>query len=1002
VAPPPVNRLDWAGLNGVRVEQVLLIDGLPGVFLQAGSLLTSVGWVDAGAGTDPAWWPQASGLEQFSTYTKPWMRVADLEIGFRARPVDGTVECTPVQRVLYDSGTPGTTATPSSIGGQNSPSPSAFFTSRALLTSAPLIASVEPTDTTIHVLSNARLAALFGGTGPSFPFFVYLGQECIQVYCDASDPTALDVVGGTAGRGLFGSLAAIHLGSTATGQLTANVWAGIPSLLNRRATVWLVQVSADGTTGTNPTCVFMGPIAAGSGAKGATWVLKINSILNAPPAQPVIPQLTVQGYSHADGGGIFAQGTILPDASTFLAAFWLAPSEYGLLTILTSAATAQAHPLPGSGIPTPAPSPAPWNQGGYHLDLGSFVRDWNAAAVYACVTQGWSPSATMVLSGPRPGIGDLYLQGLNTAESSTATIYAGWLPSPYSVRVGNGIGENADDGPQFAYSLGTPPTAWQVLGLGRNVFFTLPDLSQIPLTTGSHLNPFLSAGPPASPPTSSNTVVWYCLFVPIGNTSAPCQIVYYDDTTYAAQQFGYVVLNVWGVSSTPITNVTVQQPTAATLGYFVASATWYDAIWGLLYTMASGSAVNVTPDYFDWSQIALIATGVVTPFSPTRYYPVDLSQTTYMDLFKNEVRFNGLVLAPYFGRVACCRITDTAPNAATSFTVTSAMLRVGPKDEPLLPTDSENSDGLLSSFNVNLLGGGSVQFNDLVDIAESGKGGSIDTTFYGAYPGVVVTTTTRTDTGTTSTSTVVGNQNTFDPTADALAFANLGQHAIGPWCSTYRVVTLPLTLAAAGVQIGDVIQISEWLLPNDEGGRGLNGAIGTVIGYRTKLFASGTGGTVDLDVRLSNPGFAGYAPELLVASIGGAGGAVLTVDTSTWGANGFTDPTAGPAGTGFNDGGTSQFNVGDVCQLLQINSASPMTPFDCTITAVGANTITVSPAPSSPWVTLAATPLSVMLSFVNDYDSATNAGQQAWCWIGDSLTNTLGAAQTVTADLWAP
>ena len=129
-----VNRIPWPSINGATVQQVLLIAGVPGVFVQAGSSLTNVTWT---GDPDPAWFPGVS----FGSLAKPWLDPADLVIEFRARPVDGTVQVSPVSRTLYDRGAVG--------------SATALFASRSALKFTRLTASVSPTDTTLHVVSTA-------------------------------------------------------------------------------------------------------------------------------------------------------------------------------------------------------------------------------------------------------------------------------------------------------------------------------------------------------------------------------------------------------------------------------------------------------------------------------------------------------------------------------------------------------------------------------------------------------------------------------------------------------------------------------------------------------------------------------------------------------------------------------------------------------------------------------------------------------------------------------
>lgn len=951
MAPPPINRVDWSIVNGQAVETMLIIAGVPALFLHANSVLSSVPstvWSDPSAGVDPAWWPSSSYVAPFAV--QKWVKPGPLDIGFRARPVDGTVECQPVTRTLYDSGVPGTTAL--TIGNVNAPSPTALFTSKASLIRTPLTASFGLTDGSISVVSTAQFTAAYGSSN----FLVYIGLETVLVAVTSA--TTLGVVSG--GRGLFGSVVQNHPGSTNQGLVSSNVWSGLPNILNRRATVWAVYGGANGPW--NPTILFDGIVGAGSKTDGATFKVRINSVLNSLSAKAAAPVLTISGYSHqgyTNMNGAAGPNNIPARSQTPLAVLWVlnddGPGRLALLTDNTSHA---------------------YNRGGYHPDLLSFVGDWNYAALDA--QSGVSGQSTYARLNPD---GTLTII-CGSSTSSKADIFADWLPAPYYLTVG--------DGPSVTYNLGPFPTAYQVLSplLQNVVYFTLSDMAQIPITTTGPVDAHVTGGPP----TVDQTQVWYTLFVPVGSATVPARVFSYDASTHSTYGYGTMNCGPWGyvapgqpsgtITVTP--DVLVTQPTTATLGFFTQSQTWWSAIWGLAVTMSKTAGFGANADQFDWTRIAQVASEVSTPFDTGRSYPVDATQKSTLDLFKNEVRLNGMVLSPYFGRAACCRITDTGSTTTAQQVIYKQDLRADG-----MSMDSENADGLLSSFKVSFPDGQqTITFNDQIDMGEFGVGQAITADYYG---------------GLASNPNPINNPSA---TGTALAFANLGQHAIGPWCQTYRIVTVPLSVKFAGLQIGDVVRFGDsnggqgdWILPNGTGGRGLSGAVGTVIGTKLSLFSNDNEGKVDIDVRLSSNAVANYAPELLVSGISGG---VLTVDTTTWGPNGFASQYAGALGTGTGDAGAAQFRLGDVCQLLNVNTTSPMTPFNCTVTGISGTTITVSPSPSSGWVTAASTPLSVMLSFVEDYDSATNTGQHNWLWIADSTTLLVGTSAPVPAFPWAP
>ena len=664
-------------------------------------------------------------------------------------------------------------------------------------------------------------------------------------------------------------------------------------------------------------------MAFGSGATGARWRVTINSTLNAAAEKPRTPTLTVAGFAHP---GYFGRRAInLPPLGDVpLATIWR--SSVILLT----------------GDPG-APD------GAWHPDAGSFLSAFNAAATahYGALGSGDVVRVDLLPDGS-------FTAGASSSTADTLYVIGGWLnpneafsPDPGSTYTNPFI------------NLGQFPTAYQLFW--NTVWFTASDFAQVPVASGPY-NALVDS--------PSATFVWYTLQAKIGDNTVVAKITAADST-----------LNTLAlaptISTTPLTNVMILEPTAATLGAYVLSATWWSGARFLAKQLGQADGFDVIDDCFDWYRIGTIAQRTASPFPPDRSYPVDLGTTTFLDLLKNEIRLAGMIVAPYRGRIACTRITDLAANVAPDFTVYNTALRDGES-----PTSEDCADGLLTAFTVTMPSGQALRFEDRLAADEAGEGGEIAVTYYGGG-GL---------SGTTGANVAAASF--------AQDFANLGESAIGPWRTTYRLAHLPLSLAAAGVEIGDVVKFGDggrnpgdWIIPNDQGGRGLNGAVGQVLGARYTFFASGTDGSVDLDVRMSGVGFAGYAPECLLAAVDSMTGNV-TVDDLTWGPYGFADPA------GLADGGASQFVVGDVVELCEIDNATPATPFQCVITAIAGTTITVSPAPGAFWEGIAPARLKVMLAFRGNYASATNPGQHAWCWLADHTTELLGGVDN--ADEWAP
>ncbi len=950
-APAPVNRINWTQLNGSIVEEVMLVAGVPGVFVAAGSALTSVAFLSPSNPVDTAWWPDTATYQTFASYRLPWLDPRNLSIGFRVRPIDGTVDAQPVTRSLFDNGVPG--GGPGSSGLPTSPS--AMFGSRNRLVRSSLTASVLTSDAVVHVVSTAAFAARYPGNSSASPFFISLGMESILAY--VYDSTTL----ATVARGCFGSVVSAHYGDSSAGLLTATVYDGIPTIVGREVTIWAVERNPGFGAGSNPTLLFAGQVAPGSGARGATWRVKINHVLNQDGFRPSTPSLTLQGYMHV--GQSYLVGAPVPpnDTNTPLAVLWANPSETpSRLVMLTDSAT------------LPTPTIGALNRGGYHLTLPAFLADWNAMSGILLAGGGTQVNAT--LRG-----GSLYITASTTSSASIMHIYAGWLPGDGIIAVGSGVGDSASNYTNPAYTIPTAvPTAFLMLGLQSPVPFILSDLYQVPLADGSY--PY---------PSSTPTEAWFALNVQIGDAHVPCIITSKDTATYASN--GYGTMGLYPVGIPPRVgygqNATyVLEPTSAPLGVYVTGASWWSAIQIGMSFVQTNFGFGVPAALIDFARIAQIGGANAGPFPTDRSYYWDPAKNSGIDLLKDEAALNGLQLAPYFGRVAVARVMDQPSNADVAYTIDATALRDGDQTQA-----AQTPDGLLIGYEVTIQPqGNKVVFVDQVALQENGgMGSSIKTTFHRSNGAIGILTPSD--------------------AATALRLGIQGETAIGPWATDYLVLTVHLSLAAAGVQIGDVVRfgsldsgstLGDWLAPNGFGGRGVSNVTGTVIGTKLDLFGADGEGQVDLDIRVSRTGIVGWAPEVLVSAISGA---VLSVDVSTWGPNGYGSPTAGSLGTGLADGGASYFRVGDVCQLMNTGTATPVAPLAVTVVAVSPSssppTITLSASPAAAWGTLAGTPGAVTLAYATTYDGATNAGQHDYAWLA-SPSDALGAA-LANADRWS-
>lgn len=395
----------------------------------------------------------------------------------------------------------------------------------------------------------------------------------------------------------------------------------------------------------------------------------------------------------------------------------------------------------------------------------------------------------------------------------------------------------------------------------------------------------------------------------------------------------------------------ITKPTTARLGLVGQGARWWSTLrYAVLDQMDVLRGSDQLSDSIEWGRLE--ALGRRAAAHPTRREYVVNIEEPFLNLLRNEAALNGLALSTWHGRVSMCQIREAAPTEARSGTLTTGYLR---EDE--VATVREVTDGLATSYVLHLPAPSedTITVNDAGAIAESGAGETIEATMpRGVLPD-------GTDVATPSL------QRSVIEVAAAL---------LAPWVRPYQVVSWPGDLRLAGHQIGDVVTLEEWLLPDQQGGRGLDGIVGTVLGRRVDFDT----GTVDLRLRLSPSTVAGYAPSALVSSITGA---AVTLDTATVATCGFADPYLDD-GSARTDGGASYFVAGEKVLLIEIDSESPTTPFVGEVLSVAGAVVTLTSSPGATWEGLAGDPLKVML-VPDDWSTSTTA-QRRYAYQADAAT----------------
>lgn len=219
---------------------------------------------------------------------------------------------------------------------------------------------------------------------------------------------------------------------------------------------------------------------------------------------------------------------------------------------------------------------------------------------------------------------------------------------------------------------------------------------------------------------------------------------------------------------------------------------------------------------------------------------------------------------------------------------------------------------------------------------------------------------------------------------------------------TAYTIHLPLSYMTR-IYPGMVITVSDWLLPNGSGGRGLSSA---KLLVQKKVTSIQTGKVSITAILFPGEANTGFSPCVKLSSINVAT-KTLTV-TGSYISTGITSsqsPTdyAGSNLSGYsstngsaNDRGIGWFNVGDKIQLLLRDTAT--WAYDSfTIASIGSNTIVVSETITTGavnWPVFAASG-SVDVRFSPYSTTGLQEGQKAWAYIGDGPTRRIASTAKI-------
>lgn len=791
----------------------------------------------------------------------------------------------------------------------------ALFSQRLSITGTPLTAEVTATDTTVSVVDTSA----FASSG-----VIYLGREAIAY----ASKTSTTFAGCT--RAQYGSFAQKHPYASAAGAVNTEVpeaTDGPADVVGRLATLWMCTISSAGVI-TAAELEFVGHVGSDVvlSDSGDAWTLRIDHAVHkvGQPMRPV--GVTVGGYSHVGNRGIRGSTTRTPGNSAL--------PTFGTCPLYVVAKDTGYSPVYQAILSDEFADP---DAGGWHPSRESFLDAWNRAA--AAITGSDIISASLMADGR------LAVRWYTGGTNRIVDVSAPWNPP-------GRISTNT-------------ATASQTLTIGvpmPEAFVPVQRDSRIYLTAGDY------AAVPAVPSTAVSGVTLYYVLSIGGDNTTPPRMARITANTASGGVY-YLTATAIGIGDVPYAPLppgappyvaplaglewfTVMQPTPARVALWVECGDWVSGLEALTLALTADAGDGLS-QAFDWDDMRRIVALHQPPFAASRRFALD-GDITPLSWLLNECTLAGFALTLRRGRITVVRVAEFAVSEATDGTITTADTSASTP----IPAYSRGNEPIVNRFTVTWPG--SKHTVNIFDATSISLHGHQRAAFEASMPFGAVPPTW-------GAGAVYG------------AISALGLTTLGPHRRPAETVTLTTPLQQFGLQLGDVVTLTMWRVPNEARGRGVTAVAAQVIAREPSLY--GERGEVKLTVRLSPSTVAGWTPSIFVAA-GGISGAVVTADTSTFGSSGCAPTGQSP---------TYGFAAGDKVRLVEIDNASPATAERRTIASVTASTITLTVAPSGTMSALAASALKVIL-IPDDYDtSGIQASQQAYAYLGDRTTYTLAS-----------
>lgn len=638
-------RLDWSTAlsPGARVVPVILVAGVPRVLTPAGVRPTTVS-VTSGT-IDALWWPGTGTLAETLPDASTFDPVADLldpgevfEVYERASLLKGDVRVEALTFSLLDTDGAAT----------------ALLSIREGRTSQLLASEITDTSTSIP------LAAVGG-----FPAsgIAAINRETI-LYGSISGSS---LVSSLVRRGRYGSRARSH---GAPVEHLPLVSAGGPRhWQGRLTTLWLCALSADGTTLSDPTLVYMGTVGAGVQLKGnlTRWSIPLDHVTESLSRKFDLPPLDLYGFAHFS----FSEGS---------------------------------HPLQVGSQTYRAGDPTAWSlqwsttdsndNGGWHPSLTSFV----AAANRAFDTGSASSGSIDVDSNGKLVVRQ---RGNNTTPRWFSARAAWDTAVVLDYRVDD------DTTPAAWVSYEPAPEACFVLG-GRVKIPSATDFARIPATfEWSHTTTAGATG------TASLALV----------ADGDRPITGYIRERDAATQTVYVA----SLGYSPV----ITKRTATKLGVIARGPSPVPALRAGALGLDALTGQDLYESAVDWDHLEAAFTAAPSSGLPQqREYRFLPGADSFLDVLVDEMRARGMCLAMRFGRITGVRLRSASDVESTVAAIieTDSLVDSNGRELPVEVIDS--TEPLASSIVFRVPSGGrepgSVTITDTTFQSEFGDGEAVE------------------------------------------------------------------------------------------------------------------------------------------------------------------------------------------------------------------------------------------------------------------------------------